>query len=212
MTVHATDKTVTMIPSLRYAVAFVVNVLLPTAAYHVALPHVGLTGALLASALPLVAWMGFDFLRFRHVDALSAVVLAGIALSLLILVSQPAAWLSAAREPLVSGVIGALFLCSLALRRPLVYYLARSTLSREQERREIEFDAMWTTRPALARSIRLMTAVWGICLVGENAVRLWIASMLDGDPHWLSSCIRYVTYGGLTAWTIVYRRLYLKTQ
>lgn len=202
-----------MIPSRRYVVAFVVNVLLPTAAYHVALPYVGLTGALLASALPLVAWMGFDFVRFRHVDALSAVVLAGIALSLLILVSQPAAWLSAAREPLVSCVIGVLFLCSLLLGRPLVFYLARSTLSREREGREAEFDAMWASRPALARSIRLMTAVWGIGLVGENVVRLMIAAMLGGDdPHWLSSCIRYVTYGGLTVWTIAYRRFYLKQQ
>lgn len=202
-----------MIPSLRYAVAFVVNVALPTAIYHVMSKHAGLSGALLASALPLIVWMGFDFLRFRHIDALSAVVLAGIALSLLILMSPPSAWLRAAREPLVSGVIGVLFLCSLALRRPLVFYLARSTLSREHEGREIEFDAMWETRPALARSIRLMTAVWGIGLVGENVVRLGIASMLDGhDLHWLSVCIRYVTYGGLTAWTIAYRHLYIKTQ
>ncbi|OWJ60711.1 hypothetical protein BWU74_12390 [Paraburkholderia caledonica] len=177
------------------------------------LPHVGLAVALLASALPLIAWMGVDFLRFRHVDALSAIVLAGIALSLLLLISQPVAWLRAAREPLVSGVIGVLFLCSLALRRPLVFYLARSTLSREHERRELEFDAMWASRPALARSIRLMTAVWGIGLVGENAMRLGIASMLDGRyPHWLSLCIRYVTYGGLMAWTVAYRRLYIKRQ
>lgn len=202
-----------MIPSHRYVVAFVINVVLPTAAYRAMLPHVGLAVALLASALPLIAWMGVDFLRFRHVDALSAIVLAGIALSLLLLISQPAAWLRAAREPLVSGVIGVLFLCSLALRRPLVFYLARSTLSREHERRELDFDAMWASRPALARSIRLMTAVWGIGLVGENAMRLGIASMLDGrDPHWLSLCIRYVTYGGLMAWTVAYRRLYIKRQ
>jgi hypothetical protein len=87
--------------------------------------------------------MGFDFLRFRHVDALPAVVPAGIVLSLLIVLSQPATWLRAAREPLVSGVIGVLFLCSLSLRRPLVFYLARSTLSREREGRELEFDTMW---------------------------------------------------------------------
>jgi hypothetical protein len=201
-----------MIPSLRYAAALVVNVLLPTAAYRVALPHVGLIGALLASTLPLIAWMGFDFLRFRHVDALSAVVLAGIALSLLILVSQPTDWLRAVREPLVSGVIGVLFLGSLALRRPLVFYLARSTLSREHSGREIEFDAMWTERPTLARSIRLMTLVWGVALVGENVLRFWIASLTGDPPHWLDSCIRYATYGGLTVWTIAYRRRYLKTK
>ena len=110
-----------MIPSARYALAVVVNVLLPAAAYRLALPHYGLLGALLASTVPLLAWMAIDLLRFRHFDALSALVLASIAMSLLILVSAPMQWLRSTREPLVSGVIGLFFLLSLPLRRPLVF-------------------------------------------------------------------------------------------
>ncbi|WP_235025222.1 VC0807 family protein [Caballeronia terrestris] len=198
-------------PSIRYSLAFFVNVLLPAAAYRIASTRFGPAGALIASALPLIAWMCIDFKRFRHFDALSAVVLAGVGMSLLVLASSPARWLTMAREPLVSGVIGVLFLSSLLLERPLIYYLARSTLSREQRGRELEFDATWRTQPALVRSIRFMTAVWGVGLVAENLARLWLTySLNDHDAQQASTWVRYAFYGGLTLWTIFYRRNYIK--
>lgn len=202
-----------MIPSLRWVFAIVVNVALPALAYHLAFARYGVTGALIASSLPLLAWLTVDILRFHHFDALSALVLAGIALSLLILESDAGRGLREAREPVVSGAIGTLFLVSLALKRPLVFWLARSTLAREQHGRELEFDAMWSTRPGLVRSIRLMTVVWGIGLVMENVIRLWIVIDSNGvDAAPLSNAIRYAVYGALAGWTIVYRRLYLKRQ
>jgi hypothetical protein len=202
-----------MVPSARYGLALAVNVALPALAYRITIGHLGLVGALAVSALPVLAWMLIDLVRFRHFDALSALVLAGIAMSLLVLLSGAGRWLSEAREPAVSGVIGVLFLLSLFLDRPMVFYLARSTLSRERQGREIEFDAMWQSRPALARSIRLMTAVWGVGLVCENLARLGITICLtEPDAGRLSTCVRYVTYAGLTIWTIVYRRQYIMRQ
>lgn len=202
-----------MILSVRYASAFVVNVVLPTAAYRIALPHVGLLGALLASAVPPLVWIGIDLVRYRHFDALSAMVLASIAMSLLIFASGPGAALRAAREPLVSGIVGVFFLLSLLLRRPLVFYLARSTMSRERQGSEIEFDARWQKRPTLARSIRLMTAVWGVGLVCENLARLWVVLSFDSDDaHRVSTYVGYAVYAALTVWTVVYRHVVVKRQ
>lgn len=202
-----------MIPSARYALAFVVNVALPAAAYRIGYAHYGLPGGLIASTLPLLAWISIDLVRFRHFDALSALVLASLVLSLLVLVSGSARWLGEAREPLVSGIIGVLFLLSLPMDRPLVFYLARSTLARERSGREREFDTVWQTRPALVKSIRLMTAVWGLGLVGENVLRLWMTCCMAGqNGHRFSDFVRYATYAGLTAWSIVYRRVYIKRQ
>ncbi|QGZ64464.1 hypothetical protein FAZ98_15140 [Paraburkholderia acidisoli] len=196
---------------MRWVFAIVVNVALPALAYRLALPHFGVTGALVASALPLLAWMAVDLARFGHFDALSALVLAGIALSLIVLVSGVGRQWHEAREPAVSGAIGALFLLSLPLEKPLVFWLARSTLAREKQGREIDFDAMWTSRPGLARSIRLMTAVWGVGLVAENLMRLWISLQMSGEAaERLSLLLRYATYGALAGWTILYRRFYLK--
>ncbi|SAK43590.1 putative membrane protein [Caballeronia hypogeia] len=199
--------------SARYVIAIVVNVALPALAYRIAIGHFGVVGALIASALPLVVWMTFDLTRYRHFDALSGIVLAGIVMSLLVLLSGADGWLRNSREPAVSGVIGMFFLLSLFLDRPLVYYLARSTLSREQQGREADFDDRWATRPALARSIRLMTAVWGAGLVGENLARLWITLHLpDTDANRLSTFVSYATYAALTVWTMFYRNRYIKRQ
>jgi hypothetical protein len=200
-----------MIPSGRYVFAFVINVALPALAYAIAFPRWGVVNALAASALPLVAWMIIDLARFRHLDALSAIVLASIVMSLLVLLFDTAHRFGPTREPAISGFIGLLFLLSLLLKRPLVFYLARSTLSREQQGREAEFDGLWLSRPTLVRSIRLMTAVWGIGLVGENLARLWITlSLTEPGAEHVSTALRYATYAGLTAWTIMYRRRYIK--
>ncbi|SPB15427.1 membrane protein [Caballeronia novacaledonica] len=200
-----------MIPSARYGLALVVNVALPALVYRLTNGRYGVVDALIASAVPLIVWMVIDVVRYRHFDALSANVLAGIAMSLMVLLSGASRWMGEAREPAVSGIIGVLFLLSLFLDRPMVFYLARSTMSREKQGRETEFDARWQSSPALVRSIRLMTVVWGIGLVGENVARLWIMLALsEPDADRLSTWVRYGVYGGLTVWTFIYRRIYIR--
>jgi hypothetical protein len=204
-------ETFRMIRSARYALALVVNVALPVAAYRLTFGHFGQVGAMIASAVPLVVWMGIDLLRYRHFDALSALALSAIVMSLLVIVLAPARWMITTQDPLVSGFTGLLFLLSLFLERPLVYYLARSTMSREQPGNEFQFDELWQTRPLIVKAIRLMTAVWGMGLIAENAVRFWLMyNAGDADADRAATYVRYGVYGGLTLWTILYRRLYIK--
>ncbi|WP_235012248.1 hypothetical protein [Caballeronia catudaia] len=46
---------------------------------------------------PLLLWLCIDLVRFRHFDALSAIVLAGIVMSLCLLALRPAHSLDAQR-------------------------------------------------------------------------------------------------------------------
>lgn len=197
-----------MKPRLRYLCALVINVALPWLAYRFAFPHWGVLGALAASALPVIAWMSWDLLRYRHFDALSAIVLVGIVLSLIALAASGNARTRALAEPMVSGMIGAAFLVSLALPRPLVFYLARSTMAREDHRGVESFERHWRERPTLAAYIRLMTLVWGIGMTGENILRSLIVWQWPGDPHaaLASEVLRYGVYAALTAWTFWCRR------
>ena len=66
-------------------VELVSNLLLPWLAYRAALPLWGPVGALYASAVPPIAWSVVQFVRSRRIDALSALVLLGIVLSLLMM-------------------------------------------------------------------------------------------------------------------------------
>jgi hypothetical protein len=193
---------------LRYLCALLVNVALPWLAYRLALPHWHQLGALLASAVPLLAWMGWDLLRHRHFDALSAIVLAGVALSVLVRLVGGDARMQSMEDPMVSGMIGASFLASLALPRPLVFYLARSTMSREDPRSAASFEKHWRERPTLAAYIRLMTLVWGVGMVGENIARSAVVLHWPNDPRSVlaSNILRYGVYAALTLWTVWLRR------
>ena len=108
-----------------------VNLLLPWVAYRLAEPHWGEVGGLIASAAPPLAWSIVELVRFRRVDALSAVILLGIVLSLLAVAFGGSPRVLLMRESLASGAIGAAFLISLLAKRPLVFYLTRATVARE---------------------------------------------------------------------------------
>ena len=187
-------------------VELAVNLLLPWLAYRLALPHWGELGALYASAVPPIVWSLFEFARARRVDALSVLILLGIVLSIVMMALGGSPKLLLLRESLVSGAIGVAFLLSLAMKRPLTFYLARATVARESEGGAERFEALWNERPGLRKSIRLMTLVWGVGLTGENVLRSWLAW------HWpverylvVSPFISYAIFGGLTVWTLIYR-------
>jgi hypothetical protein len=186
----------------RYLCALCINVLLPVLAYRLAYPHWGLAGGLVASALPPIAWMAWDFARFRHFDALSAMVVTGIVLSLAA-VPLGGSQNRALEEPMVSGMIGLAFLLSLALRRPIVFYLARSTMARENDDGVSTFEQDWRERPRLAAEIRLMTLVWGVGLIAENTLRSLIVWHGGNTPRaaLASTLVSYGVYACLAAWT-----------
>ena len=65
-----------------FVTEIIVNVGLPWFVYVLAQPSMGRVHALMASALPPLAWSAIQFARKKQIDALSILVLAGIGLSL----------------------------------------------------------------------------------------------------------------------------------
>ena len=184
-----------------------VNFLLPWLAYRFTLPHLGETGALIASAVPPIVWSLIELARFRRVDALSVMVVAGIVLSVAAMAFGGSPRMLLLRESLVSGAVGVVFLLSLPMRRPLIFYLARATVAREMAGGAAHFEALWRERPALASSMRLMTLVWGIGLTGETALRAWMALTWPIERFLVvSPFIGYGIYSGLALWTLWYRK------
>ena len=112
-----------------------VNLVLPWIAYRAAQPSFGETGALYASAVPPIIWSIVEFIRSRRVDAVAAIVLLGIALSILGMALGGSARTLLMRESLASGTIGVVFLLSLFRERPLIFYLPRHGGPRDGWRR-----------------------------------------------------------------------------
>lgn len=192
----------------RYLSALIVNIALPWLAYRLSLAHFGPLGALAMSAVPLVAWIVWDLFHSHHFDTLSALVLAGILPLLAWALIDKRPHHRALEDPMVSGIIGVTFLLSLLLRKPLTYYLARSTIAR-QSIEEVEcFERDYRERPELVALIRRMTLIWGLGLTLENAARYWVVSTASDIHHavHISIAIRWSIYGSLTLWTIWTRR------
>ncbi|WP_158903434.1 VC0807 family protein [Burkholderia sp. L27(2015)] len=196
-----------MKPILRFLAALLVNAILPWVTYRLMVPHVGVTWALAASALPMLAWIFAILVRYREFDALSATLIASICLAIVLIAFDHPTRPLLPREPVIRGIIGIAFLLSLALRRPLIYYLARSTLVREHGARGDRFETLWNTRAEFRHALRIMTAVWGAGLLLEDLLRTVISqAWADARAPLLSTSLSYAIYGCLAVWTTLYRR------
>jgi hypothetical protein len=189
------------------------NLLLPWLAYRLALPHWGEVGALYASAAPPLVWSLVEFIRSRRVDALSALVLFGIALSIVTFALGGSARILLVRESLAAGATGLLFLVSMFFDKPLIFYLARATVAREQDDGAQRFEAYWRENARLRASLRLMTLVWGAGLTLETLLRFWFAWNWPIERYLVvAPIIGYAIYGGLLAWTFWFRSRLVERQ
>src|SRR5580704_11582211 len=98
-----------------------VNFVLPFVIYSSARGALGDVPALIAAGIPPVAWSIAGFIRERKLDAISILVLAGLALSLLAFAGGGGVKVLQLRENLVSGLVGLVFLGSAAIGKPLIY-------------------------------------------------------------------------------------------
>ena len=183
-----------------------VNFLLPFLAFVVAKPLIGDVRALMAASAPPIAWAIVEFARRRRIDALSLLVLLGIALSLLAFLGGGGARFLQLRERLASAAIGLVFLSSAAIGKPLIYQLARARMKRKSPSEAHAFEAL-QENPVFRRAMMVMTLVWGAALVVESAISCVLVFTLT-IPHYLlvNPIVGYSALGVLTAWTFWYAK------
>ena len=176
----------------------------PYVIYTLTQAQLGDVGALIASSVPPIAWSLLEFVRHRRVDAISLLVLSGIAFSLLALLGGGGAKFLQLRENLVTGAIGLLFLGSAAVRRPMFYYLARAGMSRNPPTEGPAFDQI-KDAPRFRRAMTVMTLVWGVVLIARTAVSAVLVFTLS-IPNYLIAhpIVGYASMGGLALWTVWY--------
>jgi len=190
---------------LRLAPELTANFLAPYLVYQLLDARYGDVDALIASAMPPLAWSVFELIKTRRLDAISVIVVTSILFTVGATAMGGSARLIQIRDALVTGVIGVIFLASLVLKRPMIFYLARATMARNTAEGAAEFEAMWL-RPGVPRTFRVLTAVWGVGLVFQTAVMCWLAWIWPISRYLLlSPVIGYGIFGLLMAWSLWYR-------
>jgi hypothetical protein len=191
---------------LGYGLEVLVNGVLPVVIYLLTDKQLGDVGALIASSAPPIAWSIYQFVRSRRVDAFSLLIITGIVLSMLALFGGGGAKFLQLRENLVTGVIGVIFLGSVLLRRPLIYYLARAGIMRNTPHEAESFDAMRESA-VFKHTMLVMTLVWGFGLVARTAIACVLVFEVPIPTYLaLNPVLGYSSTGLLIGFTVLYAR------
>lgn len=185
------------------AVEMAINIAGPALVYYWAEPSLGRVHALMASAIPPIIWSVIQLIRKRRLDALSMIVLGGIALSLLAFLGGGGYRMLQLREHLVPAVIALVLLGSVAIGRPLLVVLARSAAKRishkEAEKLERELKS--------ERVVRLITRLnlgVGFLLLLQVVIAVILIFVLPVQEFLVVSPIVNYTMMGLALACLLY--------
>lgn len=160
--------------------------------------------ALIASALPPLLWSAFELIRTRRLDAVSVLVVASILFTLFATMLGGSARLIQIREALVTGAMGVMFIASLLLKRPLIFYLTRAISARSTNGGADQFELLWQQEGA-RQAFKVLTAVWGVGLVLQSALLCDLAWIWPISRYLLlSPFIGYGIFGLLMLWSLWY--------
>ena len=188
---------------LFVALDFLVNLVGPFLVYQAAAGHMSETAALMLSSAPPILWSIGQLIWSRKLDALSLLVIAGIALSLGATLLGGSPRLLLIRESFITGIFGLVFLGSLLFPKPLVFYLAKATVAKQGMKQEV-FESNWSI-PGFRFTFYLMTVVWGAGLLIEATLKIVLAFTIQtGLFLVVSPIISYSIYFGLFGWSIWY--------
>ena len=181
-----------------------VNFVLPFLIFNSISPSLGAVLALMIASTPPILWAIAAFIRERKVDAISVLVLSGIALSILAFAGGGGVKFLQLRENLVTGLVGMIFLGSAAIGRPLIYQLSRSGVRRRAANKVQTFEAL-RDDTQFRRSMTVATLVWGFGLLAACALNCALVFMLTIKHYLLiGGPLNYAIIGILTAWTFWY--------
>lgn len=158
----------------------------------------------LSGVLPGVAVLG-GLIRRRRLDAVGALVLAGIAVGTVLGLVSGNARLVLLEGSVPTAVFGLLCLVSLRSPRPLIFRFAHEFMGPDTPRGR-DFDRLWQY-PGFRHVFWLFTVVWGVTYLAEAAGRVVIVeTMSTGAALGISKVMPYAVAGALTLWMFLYGR------
>ncbi len=149
-------------------------------------------------------WSLYELIKIRRLDAISVTVIASILATLGATAIGGSPRLIQIRDALVTGAVGILFLASLPMKKPMIFYLARATMARNTIEGADSYDKLWDIQgiPAIFRTL---TWVWGLGLALQTATMCTLAWVWPIGRYLLfGPIIGYGIFALLMAWSLAY--------
>jgi uncharacterized membrane protein len=168
-----------------------IDAVAPYVVYEVAQPYTGDLAALALSALPPAIESVWSVIRKRKLDAISALVLAGIGVSLVLIALGGSERVLLLRDSLITSIVGVVIAISAVFPKPILYYLFRQVQGGEPR----------------VGPMRVLSAVMGLGLVVEMGVRTaMVYAMTTSRFLLVSPFVQYGLTGLLILWAVLYMR------
>jgi hypothetical protein len=181
---------------------------IPLAVYYLVRHEVnGDAVALAIAGIPAAAWVIVQRVRLRHIDPIGAIVLCGFIGGLIISAALGGdAFVLKVRDSALTFLLGVACLLSLRFRRPVMFHIGRSLSAGANPARQAAYDGLWD-RPGGPHAFRVITAVWGVGLIGDAGLILLLASTLTTGVFLATSpSMSTVLLSGLFAFSVWYIR------
>lgn len=189
-----------------FVIELLVNAFLPWLVYTLAQPEMGRVHALMASAIPPIAWSVIQFAQKRQIDAFSIFVLAGIGLSLAAFFGSGSYRMLELREHLVNGVFGMAFLGSVAIKRPLLLTIARALAKRKSQEEAGNFERQ-LNNPRVLRLLTRLTLGIGFIMLIQTAIAVSLVFTLPVREFLIvSPIVSYALLGLIAGVVLLYVR------
>ncbi len=157
--------------------------------------------ALAAGAAVFAALVVLGMARERRPNALGLVVFATLILAIVVTLITGNARVALARDAVVAGGLGAVFLGSLLVGKPLMYHLAQAMSP------DTRLAARWAGSAGFRSTMRVVSLVWGLGLLADAGIRVGLALSLPVPAAATAiSALTFVTVLGLVAWMLWYVR------
>ncbi len=159
----------------------------------------------LSGVFPAVGVL-IGIIKHHRVDAVGALVLAGIAVGAILGLVSHNPKLVLDEDSVGTAVFGLLCLGSLARPEPLMYRLAMEFIGPESKQGR-EFTNLWQYQE-FRHVFRVITAVWGTAYLLEAAARIVIvANTSTGTAFTVSKVMPWVVTAALVVWNVGYGRV-----
>jgi hypothetical protein len=186
----------------------IVDVALPLATYYV------LTGqgvpafwALLISGVWPLGSSITSLIRRRRLDEFGVFILTLIVLGTLTSLLFRDVKLLLLKDSAFTGILGAVFLATLLMKRPLTFYFGRAFATDGSDAALARWDGYWNDLSVFRHGQRVLTGVWGVALLAEAVVRVPLTFVVPLNAMVVVSTVMpFVVITVLIFWSVAYGR------
>jgi hypothetical protein len=178
----------------------------PILLYIVLQPRFAPTSAIPLATAALFPLLGnvLNIVRHRRLDTMGVLIMVSLLASLAVLFFGANPRVLLLTRNVMMPAMGVACLVSLLLPKPLAFYMVRQFLTGDTPQPGATFDTFWRAREVRVAS-RFMTAVWGLVMLGEFALRvIFVLTLPVVQVLALSSVIMMSAGLGLGVWNVAY--------